>query len=328
MRPPVFDTFHEAYLEVLNEVANRPDHVISSRGNRSRECRDISFTLTDPRHRTPRLSSRKTNIVFNYAEALWYLAGREDLDMIGYYAPRLYALSLDGYHLTGTAYGARLFGPRGNSQWDRAVELLGKDPDSKRAAMVIMRPGEFADLDNPDVACTLALQFLIRDGRLHTTAFMRGNDAMLGLVCDVFSFTLIAEFTALQLGVPLGSYTHHVASMHLNEPDWDRAAAILVEHAPPPESSPVMPADTSWETLETVLAWENQLRTNQGWFPVGSGVGLPPYWEQVLLLFDVYRQIKHHPSEPVDPAVLDALHANHQWLVGCRWPEAMPQAGR
>jgi thymidylate synthase len=327
MRPPVFATFHDAYLAVLDELTNRPEHLINSRGNRSRECRNISFTLADPRHRTPHLPARKTNIVFNYAEALWYLAGRDDLNMIGYYAPRLRPLSVDGSRLTGTAYGPRLFAPRGASQWDQVTELLGKDPDSKRAAMVIMRPGEFADPANPDVACTLALQFLIREGHLHTVGFMRGNDAMLGLVCDVFCFTFIAEFTALQLGVPLGSYTHHVSSMHLNEPDWGRATAILAENTPSPTKVAAMPAGTSWPTLQKVLAWEHRLRTNKAQLSDVSA-GIPPYWQQVLLLLEVYRQITHQPTRPVDPAVLDALDPQHRWLVGCRWPQFMPGAGR
>jgi hypothetical protein len=108
-------------------------------------------------------------------------------------------------------------------------------------------------LINPDVACTLALQFLIRDGRLHTVAFMRGNDVLLGLLCDVFSFTFIAEFAALQLGVPLGSYTHHVASMHVNEPDLPRVRAILAEPDPPDQPAPTMPAGTGWDTLDAIV---------------------------------------------------------------------------
>src|ERR1035441_9224502 len=83
------------------------------------------------------------------------------------------------------------------------------------------------DTARPDVSCTLALQFFLRDGHLHTTTYMRGNDAVIGLLSDVFSFTVMQEFTALQLGVQLGSYGHHVGSMHINEADAGRAAAIV-----------------------------------------------------------------------------------------------------
>ncbi|MEV8637599.1 thymidylate synthase [Streptosporangium sp. NPDC051023] len=326
LRPAVFAAFHDAYRAVLDLVAATPQYTISSRGNRSREVLNVSFTLTDPRRRTPALAARRTNIVFNLAEALWYLAGRDDLDMIGYYAPRLRSLAADGARLTGTAYGPRLFAPRGRSQFDHAIQLLAADPDSKRAAMTIMRPFEFTDPGNPDVACTLAVQFLIRGGRLHTVVFMRGNDALLGLVCDVFSFTFIAEFAALQLGVPLGTYTHHVASMHLNIPDLPQAHAILTEPTAPPAAGEAMPTGTTWRTVQEVLRWEEELRNNRRALSAADTVALPlkPYWQQVVLLLEVYRQITHQPDRPVTADVLAALTPLHRWLVTCRWPGHLP----
>ncbi|GGS98895.1 thymidylate synthase [Planobispora rosea] len=329
MQPPVFATFHDAYRAVLELVSTHPQHETSTRGNHSRERLNVSFTLADPRHRTPALAARRTNIVFNYAEVLWYLSGRDDVEMIGYYAPRLRTLAADGRRLTGTAYGPRLFAPRGDSQFDRALELLGKDPDSKRAAMTIMRPGEFADPANPDVACTLAVQFLIRAGHLHTVVFMRGNDALIGLLCDVFSFTFLAEFAALQLGVGLGTYTHHVASMHLNTPDLPQAQAILAEPAAPPAPAEAMPVGTTWTTVAQILHWEEQLRAGRCALTAAQVAALPlePYWQQVVLLWEVYRQITHQGGQPITAEVLAALTPQHRWLIACRWPDRLPSTG-
>ncbi|MEV6861565.1 thymidylate synthase [Streptosporangium subroseum] len=321
----MFPTFHDAYLAVLQQVLTRPQYQTSSRGNQSLECLNVSFALADPRQRTPNLAARRTNIIFNHAEALWYLAGRDDAAMIGYYAPRLHALAADGHRLTGTAYGPRLFGPQGNSQWDHAVELLTKEPDSKRATMMIMRADEFANPANPDVACTLALQFLIRDGCLHTVCFMRGNDAVLGLLCDVFSFTFLAEFTALQLGIQLGTYTHHVASMHANEPDLPRVRAILAETSPSPPAA-VMPADTTWHTVRQVLDWEEGLRINQRRLYPNQIPLLPfdPYWRRVVALLETYRQIIHQPQQPIEADILAVLDPHHRQLIAHRWPEHIP----
>lgn len=55
------------------------------------------------------MPSRKTNIVFNFAEALWYLSGKNDLDFIEYYASNMRKYSMDGKCLTGTAYGKKYF---------------------------------------------------------------------------------------------------------------------------------------------------------------------------------------------------------------------------
>jgi thymidylate synthase len=37
---------------------------------------------------------------------------------------------------------------------------------------------------------------------------MRANDLDCGLLSDVFSFTMIQEYAAVQLGLELGTYTH------------------------------------------------------------------------------------------------------------------------
>ncbi len=84
---PVYMTFQAAYLDVLRYIMASYRYRTAGRGNDALEVTNTSFTLTDPLARIPYLAARRSNIVFNYAEVLWYLAGRDDLTMIGYYAP-------------------------------------------------------------------------------------------------------------------------------------------------------------------------------------------------------------------------------------------------
>jgi thymidylate synthase len=161
LTPSAFDTFTDAYVAVLRTIVDDPDHVTFGRAKDAWETRNVSFQLTDPAARTVHLAARRANPVFNHAEFLWYVAGRDDLDMIAYYAPRLRTLSADGRTLTGTAYGPRLFGPTGPdrlSQFQRVLDRIVGELDSKRAAMIVMRPDELVDPTNPDVACTLVGQ--------------------------------------------------------------------------------------------------------------------------------------------------------------------------
>lgn len=79
--------------------------------------------------------------------------------------------------------------------------------------MLIMRPDELVDPADPDVACTIGLQLLLRNVALHMSAYMRGNDACIGLLGDPFSFTFLQELAARMLGVDVGTYSHHVGSM-------------------------------------------------------------------------------------------------------------------
>ncbi|MGW0486207.1 thymidylate synthase [Nonomuraea sp. NPDC003214] len=333
MTPENALTFHEMYPRVLREVTTIPEHEICTRGNTSLEVLDVSFRIADPVQRVPYLNSRPINLAYNWAEVLWYLFGRDDLDMIGYYAPQMRQNSGDGRTLTGTAYGQPLFitGPDGRTQWQRVLDLLGKDPDSKRAVLSIFRPEELIRDNNPDVSCTIAAQFLLRGGALHMTAYMRGNDAFMGMPSDVFSFTVLQELAAHQLGVRVGHYSHHVGSMHVNLPNRAKVRKILAEvdaagYRPPAFRFPAMPVDDCWTSLRLLMQEEAGLRANLHQH-TGASVretGLDPYWQQVLLVFEVYRQITH-TDQPVTRDVLGALDPGYQWLIRHRWPKRMPE---
>jgi thymidylate synthase len=128
---PILDTFTDAYLAVLREIYDQPSYSTVTRAKTAIETPNVSFTIRDPIARTPYLAARRANIVFNHAEALWYLSGRDDVDMIAHYAPRLRGLSENGTTLTGTAYGPRLFAtdaPDGRSQFDRIRRRSGLWP--------------------------------------------------------------------------------------------------------------------------------------------------------------------------------------------------------
>ncbi|WP_266751205.1 hypothetical protein [Streptomyces sp. NBC_01221] len=60
-----------------------------------------------PRRNCAAQDTVRAHPVYQFAEALWYLAGRRDLEMIGYYAPSMRSSSPDGINLGGSANGTR-----------------------------------------------------------------------------------------------------------------------------------------------------------------------------------------------------------------------------
>ncbi|WP_406354247.1 thymidylate synthase [Streptomyces sp. NBC_00658] len=336
LAPSVYPGFEQAYVDVLSHIVRDHEYRNAPRGNASRECLGLSFQLADPRQRLPYLAARKVNPAFHFAEALWYLAGRNDLDMIGYYAPRMRTDSRDGTTIEGSAYGSRIFTSVTEdtvSPFDRVLSLLRSEPDSKRGLLPIFEARELAVADNPDMSCAVALHLLVREGRLHMICYMRANDCDRGLLADVFSFTVIQEFAAVQLGLELGTYTHHIGSAHIGDRDLNRVQRVLAETTTRPIASPSrfpfppMPAGTTNETISTVLRHEEALRTNQVQYRPGdvAGLGLHPYWQQVLLLFEAKRQLVHCPTDPVEKDVLASLDAGPRWLLAHRWPTRMPR---
>ncbi|MFY1831983.1 thymidylate synthase [Myxococcus fulvus] len=324
-----FDTFDAAYAHTLRWVHDSPRYFVAPRGFASREQLGLSFELTNPLARVPCSPQRKTNIVFNFAEALWYLSGSAGLEQISYYAPSIRKYSMDGRTLTGTAYGAKLFhfGTAAFDQWNQVVRVLKEDRDSKRAVLQLYDAHELLIPNNIDVSCTLGLQFLVREGQLHAVAFMRANDAYRGMVSDVFSFTFLQEMMACQLGLPLGSYHHLVGSFHIYEPDLPAVHRVLAEAAPQTGRAgavlPPMTRGDNWPHVHAVLRYERELRENRTRLTAEglSRTGLPEYWQQVLGLFEVYRQVRH--EERILPDAMDCLLPLYQQLVVHRWGDLL-----
>jgi thymidylate synthase len=230
----------------------------------------------------------------------------------------------------------------GQSPFDVTLDLLRADPHTKRAVLPIFGAHEVGAVQHPDVSCTIALQLLNRGGSLHAIYYMRANDAWAGLVSDVYSATFIQELAATLLGLNLGSYTHHVGSMHLADANVPRARAILADAEATSTDAVLdrperMPVSTNLDTLAEVCAQEVLLRHNEIQHNPGTlaALNLDPYWQRRVALLEAYRQIKCLPADQVvDPDLFDFLDPLDQWLVRHRWPDrtwaavaAAPPAG-
>jgi thymidylate synthase len=324
MRAWHYDTFEQAYLAQLRKVRDEPEFSNAPRGFHSREVLGVTYRLTNPRERVIRTPSRRTNIVFNFAEALWYLSGSNSLDLVRFYAPSMSKYSADGRTLRGTAYGPRIFnfGGAGVNQWESVIKTLRADPDSKRAFIQIFAPEELLTTDNIDVACTVGLQYVIRQGRLHALSFMRANDAYRGTASDVFSFTFLQELLAHQLDLELGSYTHVVGSYHLYQADDALADRVLAEASPVDfEPFPVMPSGDNWDAIHQVVDLEQAMRTAR--LSLGpreiEQLGLPHYWAQIVALFSLHARQKL--DQVVDPDLMGFLDQGYLRLVKNCWQD-------
>jgi len=190
------------------------------RGIKTRELVGMQLIVENPRCRVPRLPVREFSLAYAMGELAWYAAADDSLEFIKYYAPSYGKYSDDQKRLHG-AYGPRIFGkPSTNDcqqpQWDRCVEILKRDPDSRQAVTALYRPDDCGHATK-DMPCTLSLQFLIRNDQLNLVVNMRSNDLWFGGVYDIFCFTALQELMANELQVPVGTYYHHVGSFHLYE---------------------------------------------------------------------------------------------------------------
>lgn len=156
---------------------------------------------------------RNMSMKYAVGELMWYLSGSNQLKDITPYAKFWNKLTDDGV-TCNSAYGHRIKYQFGFDQWEHVKDLLDKDNSSRQAVIHIKDASELTTKDTP---CTVALQYLIRDGKLYATTYMRSNDIWLGFPYDVFTFTSLQVKMAMELGVDVGTYTHIAGSLHLYE---------------------------------------------------------------------------------------------------------------
>ena len=169
--------------------------------------------ITDPTRGIIQSNIRKMPMRYAVGELMWYLSGNPTLDAIRNYTSAWDRMSDDGVTVNSN-YGWCIKYKYGFDQWEYVKDLLRKDINSRQAVLHIKTA---EDKPSKDVNCTVCLQFLIRDGKLHTTVYMRSNDIWTGFPYDVFAFTAFQCKMAMELGVGIGTYTHIAGSLHLYE---------------------------------------------------------------------------------------------------------------
>lgn len=217
-----------------------------TRGVRSWELPyPITIKISNPLARLVTLPIRKWNLFLPYAESLWLASGRNDLEMIGSYLPKMKDFSDDNLFLRG-GYGPRLRKFNGNAcdyksdkeskssrihtfrevdQIQYVIEKLTLDRYSRQAVITIGDPAkDFFDNNElkktRDFPCTCLLQFQVNvmTDKLDLTVYLRSNDLIWGATAvNIFNYTFIQEYIAQILGVEIGSYYHTTNNLHFYE---------------------------------------------------------------------------------------------------------------
>lgn len=208
-----------AYRKLANDLLDygKPIDSANPRGA-TYELHNYSFTIDDiTGNECVTLKNGGTNLTYVAAEILWYWSSRNDLDFITKFSKFWNKVTDDG-KTANSAYGYILQEKHGFNQIETIIDLLKKDPNSRRAILNINVP-------NPDVAttkdemCTICINYQIRNGKLHCTNTMRSNDFNFGLRNDLSYFIYLQKYIADRLGVEYGTYTHYAFSMHMYSRD-------------------------------------------------------------------------------------------------------------
>jgi len=240
---------------------------VNARGLMTKELINAQIRLTNPRSRIITSPARKIDMRYLVGELCFFLDGRTDLASIAHYSKFWEKVSDDG-QTVNSAYGNRLFveTPQhvnaADNQFCYAIKCLIDDIHSRKAVMTIYAPTDARESkDNP---CTLTLQLMIRDGKLHMFTNMRSQDFWLGVPYDFAFFTLVQEMALMFLqddyrDLTLGEYFHNVASLHVYERHWDALKAVAHMRGKPNDPPPLVRTDViNW--FDDLLTFEKSKR--------------------------------------------------------------------
>lgn len=222
-----FKNLNEAYYCIAQHTMLNGQSVKSRSGD-TRELIDISVRVLEP-DTVP--ACRRMNMSYACGELLWYLSLTNSLEFISHYAPSYHRYANEVIGPNGRTFAPLGgYGERWKEQLHPLIELLRRDPNTRQACLTTWRLDEldYANtVKSRDVPCTLAIQFLVRDGKLHAIATMRSNDLWLGFAYDMFCFTQLQCLIAEELNLGLGYYTHQVGSLHVYSRDIAKIDEML-----------------------------------------------------------------------------------------------------
>lgn len=276
---------------------------------RTKELLHRVTVLERPLERFLFIPERCNDVFAQIAEALWVVAGRNDVEWLSRYLPRAGDFSADGGVTWRGAYGPRLRRWGGAiDQFDAVRRLLTEDPMSRRAVMSLFDPQcDFAA--TVDIPCNNWLSWIVRDGRLHLAVAVRSNDAVWGFSgANAFEWSVLHEMLAHWLGVGVGQQTWLATSFHVYDHHWDRAERIVRGfhgRTPYDFGLEAAPFHTRWDDFDSILA---------AWFEAEAAVAADP---------DMPLPTGAATADPFLAACLGAIRL--RWGAGA-WGEARLRA--
>lgn len=204
------ETISEAWEESIKALLLDPSPLIyTQRGSRAKEILGLQMIIKHPKLE-PMISG-------------YYLFG--DI-FIEDYCDNILRASSGEHSINSRLVKIKHVGEKTNNQIIKTVNLLKKEPDSRRALICLWDAEK--DMNSQHPPCVCIIQFMLRGNELETIAYFRSNDSWMAALPDMIAIAKLSDIISRKLKVKVGKYIHFAASYHLYEPDIVPAKYILV----------------------------------------------------------------------------------------------------
>ena len=216
----------EGYKSVLTDVLENgilDNEERTGMGTLSTIGTMVKYDLSE---RFPALTLRRVYPRLAFEETRFFISGETDTNLleekgVNFWKKNTSREFLDNRKLydlpvgdMGKGYGYQWRGFNDEiDQLERTISELKSNGSSRRALITAWNPAQLDEMALPP--CHIIQHYLIKDGKLNCTLFMRSNDLPFGAPYNVMSYALTTHFLSKILDVEPGILVHQNSDSHI-----------------------------------------------------------------------------------------------------------------
>lgn len=166
----------------------------------------------------PLVTTKQLHLRSIIHELLWFLRGDTNLRYLHEHGVTIWDEWADENGNLGPVYGQQwrawaAVDGRCIDQLSNAIDLLRRDPDSRRIVVSAWNVGELERMRLPP--CHLLFQFYVANGELSCQLYQRSADLFLGVPFNIASYALLTHLVAQQTDLGVGEFIWTGGDCHL-----------------------------------------------------------------------------------------------------------------
>ena len=165
----------------------------------------------------PLLTTKKLHIKSIVHELLWFVKGDTNIKYLNENGVHIWDDWADDKGNLGPVYGKQWRSWENNGveidQLKNVVELIKKDPSSRRIIVSSWNPADVSKMALPPCHCLF--QFNVLDNKLSCQLYQRSADIFLGVPFNIASYALLTHLIAQVTGLRVGELIHTIGDAHL-----------------------------------------------------------------------------------------------------------------
>ncbi len=205
--------YHDLMSHVLENGAKKEDR--TGTGTLSVFGYQMRFDLAEG---FPLLTTKKLHTRSIFHELLWFLKGETNISYLKENKVSIWDEWADENGNLGPVYGKQWRSwetkdGRTIDQISNVIEMIKKNPDSRRMLVVAFNPGDVEKMALPP--CHAFFQFYVANGKLSCQLYQRSADIFLGVPFNIASYALLVHMIAQVCNLKVGEFIHTLGDAHI-----------------------------------------------------------------------------------------------------------------